>query len=367
MGQSWKVVNLDREQALGYWGKLGEVLCWGPPAALNARLTALRIPPIDEVVRVYPDSKAAPIPEDEMTDMEYHAARFRWQERKEQSSRLLDLPEDILREILGHLHGLAPVLLVSCTCQALWSLGRHFVYARIVSRARSRSWQGDRLICVGAYLQEEDIPAGLLSPEEHQRFLSPHEDEDGETRATLYSYPFREVRSNPGAPGISRWIEEGAHLYRHAAWAVRDLLPALVDLHRDFYDERQVRENPAAFVLRNLTKREYVRGAALAELHAKYAGTSLSVPMGRLTLAEVVFPRICLSSDPSMSLAYEPYWSGKQSDLHRGEWAGDCFDVVWVEDGLEWMDGVEKAGKVWKDVSGEVLDLVEKIWVAEFK
>ncbi|KAF7321227.1 hypothetical protein HMN09_00211700 [Mycena chlorophos] len=361
MGQFWKVLNLDGEETLGHWGKLGEVICWGPPAALNARLTTLRIPPIDEIVRPYPDLKAAPIPNEKKTHMDFRASRLRWLERKEQNSRLLDLPEDILREIFGQLRGLAPVVLLSCTCQALWSLGRHFIYALIVSRARSRSWQGHRLICVGDYLQKKDIPAGLLSPEEEQRFLAPHEDWDSDDYGALYSYPFRQVRSDPGAPGMSRWREEGADEYTHVAWAVRDLLPALVDLHRDFFDENQVRENPAAFVLRNLTKRVYVRGTAVAELRAKYTGTS--VPMERLTLGEVVLPRICLSSFGGMSLAY----GDTELDLHRGEWAGDRFDVVWVEDGLEWIDVAEEDGKVWKDVGAEVLDLVEKIWVAEFE
>ncbi|EDR04036.1 uncharacterized protein LACBIDRAFT_330974 [Laccaria bicolor S238N-H82] len=61
-------------------------------------------------------------------------------------------------------------------------------------------------------------------------------------------------------------------------------------------------------ILRNLTKKQYVRDDPTST-----------------TLGTVLLARICWSSDPSRSMAYEGH------DLTRGVWAGDRFDITTLD------------------------------------
>jgi len=46
MGQYWKVVNLDKRQTHGHWGKLGECLFDGTPSYLVDDLLTINILPL---------------------------------------------------------------------------------------------------------------------------------------------------------------------------------------------------------------------------------------------------------------------------------------------------------------------------------
>src|ERR1700691_4838342 len=58
-------------------------------------------------------------------------------------------------------------------------------------------------------------------------------------------------------------------------------------------------------------------------------------------LGQVVLSRICWSTDDSRVMSYY------DKDIHRGVWAGDCFDITTIN-----QVGIE--GRKWTDVSDEV-------------
>ncbi|KAJ7652602.1 hypothetical protein B0H17DRAFT_1214917 [Mycena rosella] len=192
---------------------------------------------------------------------------------------LLNLPLETIHEICSYI-GLADLIWFSISCQFLWEIGRQQIYRRIEAIAANQSWAGDRIICVGDYLRNDDIPENLLTPEEEEEFTG--EDEDGEI-FTLYFLQ----RAQPG-------------------------------------------------VLRNLSRRQFVRESALVDLKAGELEELKNVGF-----SEVVLSRICFSSDSSVSMSYD-------GGIHRGVWAGDRFDIV----GSEWLQGLEDDAS-WTDVSDE--------------
>ncbi|KAJ7916003.1 hypothetical protein B0H13DRAFT_2323860 [Mycena leptocephala] len=105
-------------------------------------------------------------------------------------------------------------------------------------------------------------------------------------------------------------------------------------------------------VLRNLSRQQYVRESALLELKAKYAEVKNYHGKGILQnvgFGEVLMTRICLSSDPSVSMSYD--WTHPSG-------AGDRFDIVPSSECLE--------DTTWLDVSNEVLKDLEEIWRSEY-
>jgi hypothetical protein len=91
-----------------------------------------------------------------------------------------------------------------------------------------------------------------------------------------------------------------------------------------------------------------VRESALLELQAKYAEAKILQKVG---FGEIIMTRICLSSDPSVSMSYD-------GAIHRGMWGGDRFDIVARS---EWHD------PTWTDASDEVLKELEEIWRSQYR
>ncbi|KAJ7062217.1 hypothetical protein C8F01DRAFT_126922 [Mycena amicta] len=372
MGQFWKVINLDKKQAFNDWGKMGEFLFYGVPNCLNKYLATPKNPPIDSLIRPYPGRL-------------YRHRRQPWTgNTATQNSRFVNLPEDILREIYANLEEFVEVIFVSMTCQALWALGRHIAYQRIVAAAHAICWSGNRILCAGDYLDNDDIPEGLLSPGEKELLLTPSpgrgDDDDGSEDCTLFTYPYaKQTRKTDPSVCSSLWYSSADRMRAkcmstRSAAALWAALRTHADLFYDFveitYDSEFVSKeelrSPGS-VLRNFSKHEYVRQQAILDLHARYADSELRVAMERISFAEVLFPRICLSSDPGMSLNYLRDRDTDALGLHRGSWAGDRFDVLLAEEGEVWLNDLNgaKDGLPWTDVSDEVLGLVEEIWVAE--
>ncbi|KAJ7644684.1 hypothetical protein FB45DRAFT_999645 [Roridomyces roridus] len=210
-------------------------------------------------------------------------------------STFVKLPNEMIREIFSHLEDIEDILYLSMTCQPMWGLGRHF-----------------------DYLKNEDIPESLLTPEEREHFGA---------YESLYQYPFTEVNA------CTRFWDP---------LITYNLIGA-----------------PSAFIelitpniLRNLSRKQYVPKSALWDWRVKTVPTMKEAE--GVCNNEIVLSRICLSSDPSISMSYE-------GDLHRGAWAGDRFDF----DDEEWLDELEE-GNGWTDVSDEILKEVEAIWRSEY-
>jgi hypothetical protein len=92
-----------------------------------------------------------------------------------------------------------------------------------------------------------------------------------------------------------------------------------------------------ADILRNISKRQYVRRRALRKMTCPTHWQWDTVDLGH-----VVMSRICWSSDSSVAMSYK-------GDIHRGVWAGDRFDIT-SADALDEKD--ENGQEVeWTDVT----------------
>ncbi|KAK7062345.1 hypothetical protein R3P38DRAFT_2834802 [Favolaschia claudopus] len=349
MGQHWLTVNLDTRQAKEHGGKLGEFLfCLG-----NALETSIQVPPplpnIDDLVRA--------IKPGDIVYKGYHSKNLDIAEPSllipktaTQSSRLVNLLVDMLHEIYAHLKRLAnsrtnlliDILSLSATCQALWEVGRSTMYHHIQRLASSVSWNGHRILCIGSSLDNSDIPENVFrTPEEEARFT-----DDGES--ALYEYNFTRVTGKPF--NLDRvFLKLSQHWPRYYYRNMHAIDHLLV------YSPPPPMARPT--VLRNLTRKEYVRETALIDLKAKYlpvvstGSYDLGEELQKVGMSEVLMTRICLASDPSVSMSYD-------GDIHQGAWVGDRFDIV---SSAEWQVTAS-----WTDVSDQVLKDLEDIWKSEF-
>ncbi|KAJ7152106.1 hypothetical protein C8R46DRAFT_1357695 [Mycena filopes] len=296
-----------------------------------------------------------------------------------QAAPFVNIPVELMDEIYAQVPRLVDVMCLSATCQVLWEVGRRNIYRHFAALAASDSWAGDRIICVGAYLNVDEIPESLWTPEERREFLNARrspwlqEIEDAEAPApegsagkTLFAYPFTcpswgfDLEWIWFTTGIIGRTEESPYSSSRRGCHKSEFDPVLIgELYRigKFPSARWHKRLPAPpnpnakpKVLRNLSRQQYVRESALLALKEKYAGVGIMEALG---FGEVLLTRICLSSVPAAGIRY-------QGELHRGAWAGDRFDVV-SEDEL--MD----PDVAWCDVSKEVLKEVEEIWKAQYE
>ncbi|KAJ7274734.1 hypothetical protein C8J57DRAFT_1714528 [Mycena rebaudengoi] len=347
MGQYWKLINLDKQKTFGNWGKLGEFLFHHAHA--DDLETALRGSTLPALALLFPPLEPGGV---------YREGRsgrptlcFPLMAPPSSSTALIALPNELIHAIFAHLDVLLDLACLSIACQALYAVGREHMYRHIAHIVAGYSWGGDRIICAGDYLQNEDIPAGILTAAETDALQGPedYEDEDeyedGDARTwSLYSFPYTRMGRVP-LPMYYFWVSHCSFYAQESGRFVRDN-HVLQNLYRTPEPAPAPNTDPA--FLRNLSRRKYVCEAALRALQAKYAGSR--VKMGDVSLAEAALVRICFSSDDSIATPY-------QGGLHQGVWAGDRFDIV---EGTEWLGGE------WVDASAEVLKELEDIWCAEY-
>ncbi|KAI0338654.1 hypothetical protein BDW22DRAFT_1432448 [Trametopsis cervina] len=115
-------------------------------------------------------------------------------------------------------------------------------------------------------------------------------------------------------------------------------------------------ESPQPWVLCNITKGVYVRVDALAKLEELECGATPFLK-GGVRLDQVLLSQISWNLNGSLDMLYE-YEQEGGSELHRGPWAGDQFVVTTIERMKKNME--------WRDTSTEVVDLLEKICLAEY-
>ncbi|KAF7375684.1 hypothetical protein MSAN_00457700 [Mycena sanguinolenta] len=341
MGQGWQVVNVDRRETLGWWGKLGECLFDGSARSLNR---ILRVPPplpsCDNLIFPFKPSALC----NEATG---RRGALYFPKTAPQSSLLVNLPVEMIWEIYSHMKDFSDIVCLTLTCQPMWNIGRRKIYDWVASFV-AFSWAGDRIVCLGDYLLENQISAHehLLTPEEAVGFngFDQHDRE-----YNFYNYPFCDVSHLVGT--FSAWqLVHGFMLPRRIAsltdWtSYLHSFHCLVDLH-------YVTPTTQPAVLRNLSRHQYIRESALIAwkqgsgvAHAKNAG-----------IGEIVLSRICFSTNGSVNMVWE-------GDIHRDVWAGDRLDIV----APDWLERLEGDADAWTDVSDEVLKEVEGIWRSEYE
>ncbi|KAM6496104.1 hypothetical protein JOM56_008810 [Amanita muscaria] len=163
------------------------------------------------------------------------------------------------------------------------------------------AWAGERLVCVGDLMKQ--YPTGVLTAKEEaevREYAEGKEDEDG---ANLY------------------------HFARHAF--TQAPLPSV--------NTDQFAGGQQVWVLRNLSKRVYVRADVLAGKPEAMGPFVEPLGFGDLLLANITW------STDSVKMDYGHV-------LVLGPWAGDRFDIV------PWdvaKKDIKKEKKAWKDVSEE--------------
>ncbi|KAI0057634.1 hypothetical protein BV25DRAFT_1830884 [Artomyces pyxidatus] len=206
---------------------------------------------------------------------------------------------------------------------------------------RERTFAGTRIICIGSGDATDDLPEDLLTDEEFKEVTSVILDPDNNepVKNGLYALSsctqrYRKLERQEDVPN--------SFLYR---------LPE----HERISLEALMKPNyssPHPWALFNLSKHEYVRADAVAELGGYSASDPLRDCHAEVGLGSVLLGRVCWSSDSSISMPYD-------GNLHRGVWAGDRFKIS----PLIFKPGEEEQ---WKDVSEEVVAELIAIWKAEY-
>ncbi|KAA8894301.1 hypothetical protein FN846DRAFT_974739 [Sphaerosporella brunnea] len=350
MGQYWRLICPEVQQVYGNWGKLGEFLFSQTPEEVIEKLA---IPQPDSWVK----AKLSPVP-----------LSF-----PDSASPLLNLPTELLDEIIAHLPLLDLFVLALCSQRLYYACRR-----RIMSILASQCGQlaGTSLICVGDYLQAGDYPPGIdwipkIEELEKQLAATPGNESEGDSEdedAFGGDDPFRTAKANPNLyfyanafyKRVPRDLDVSGTLTKAVAkrcsafWSlllarsykyIPDNLDMEFDKLKSFNSGALYHPNGLEWVLRNLTTKEYVRRSVV--------GPGVNGPFsygGGVGLGHVLLSRICWSSDSSTAMS----WDG----IHRGIWAGHKFDITAIT-AIEGDDS-------WKDVSVEAYEDIKAIWKSEY-
>ena len=245
---------------------------------------------------------------------------------------------------------------------------------------------GHRLICIGDYAA--DLPPALCNSKELCRMVdalgwdlvssmepvfSFGDEENGtnpdDHKQSSDSLALAEPQSNATRieekvdPKDAELVEKIAQATYHGTCCLEERHPMFVgfsdDQETEVYDldpeavewlEGPYRKSKNVAILRNLSKRVFVRSDTLSEI---MVGTTKHGALGRVVVAH-----ICWSTDDSTAMLYD-------GGIHRGEWAGDAFDIVSPNN---FNPGAESTGDLaWKDVTASVASTMKNIWEAEFE
>ncbi|KAG5635142.1 hypothetical protein H0H81_012293 [Sphagnurus paluster] len=310
------------------------------------------------------------------------------------ASAFYGLSNEVIDLIYKKFDNLEEVILLAVTCQRSYEISRRHL-ERWVQQLFVVSWAGDRLICIGDYAQMDDLPPGMLTDEEREyladRCEHPADDNEqltddcasrendhdadetslweklGSLQLRHPKSAIRQIRIND--PNSSRYSDWGLYLFYMTKRAMSIMgkdtkMGLLDDGDREALSELLTIDRKTLYThasdwypthaLRNLTKKEYVRGDAIERVRRE--PDARAQRLDNLSFNHILAARFTWSSDPSLSMSYE-------GPLHRGVWAGHRFDVVEIGclyNGQESLDG-------WKDVSEEVIAEVREIAKADFQ
>ncbi|KDQ20995.1 hypothetical protein BOTBODRAFT_169670 [Botryobasidium botryosum FD-172 SS1] len=295
-------VNLDKRQVCSFGGKLGEWL-WHSQDLVKL-LTLPDSPEAMLYTTVPSDTKAA----------------------RQSLGSFNSVPMEVINHIFSEIDTFCDAFALAHTNTTLLAIGQKRMSALCANRLAH--WAGDRLVCIGDYAENDDMPTGVLTDDEMEELA--------EDSTNL----FHLAGGFDGAE-FSHWTLDDsrfAHRLSHAD-SVK---------YRAFTSP--VNYNKSSHVLCNISKHEYVRQdvskdiVALPDTHTFFSGELKD-------FGPVITSRICWSSDGSVSMYYE-------GGIHRGVWAGDRFDIVSQEE----MARRTQSDKGWKDVTEEVRAELNTIW-----
>lgn len=267
-------------------------------------------------------------------------------------SKFSSIPVELHNLILEELD-VEDVLSLSLVNQYFWNLAQRPIRTYLMSFVGG--WAGQSIICVGDYLLHGDFPDDY--PEDNKKEIERQykvhleevglrEDEDEVEPISLYNlsttYLYTETRAKFPEEALKQLLdmkqESGMPLC-----GVQRLGRVVTPKLSELYPEDQL------WILRNLTKKVYVRSDAIASKPEDIHGPIID----GLGFGEVLVSRICWSSDPSVSFS----WKGP---IYRGAWAGHCFDITT----LARLEREDEKGE-WRDVSEEVAEEVAEMFESD--
>ncbi|KAF8058673.1 hypothetical protein FPV67DRAFT_512876 [Lyophyllum atratum] len=292
----------------------------------------------------------------------------------EESLANATLPTELVSMILEEVEALADLVCFMLTCQ------RYFEIARPILEARSQeiltcSWAFNRLICAGDGATIHDLPEGMLTEDEKKllddKFGPDNTDQDCGVCEQLSFVQNLQPDSHLNQKRAAFRTRHGTRIfhflmnlrmsYRTASKYVlprvgsagrRDLDVLLELAVEPWAPPRSLSETYESYVLRNVTTKEYIRGAAVRE-----AWNTPDMPYLRaLRFMHLLVLRITWSQDSSLNIRY-----GGPIQVHRGVWAGHRFDFSYIET-VE--DGQGTIGD-WKDVSKVAIDELVAVFAEE--
>lgn len=270
-----------------------------------------------------------------------------------------DFPREIHRLIFAQIEYLVDTVNLGATSQYYWTLARECLDEYAVSLFGQ--WAGEKIVCVGNDVKQDDYPPGMFTAEERDKFRSwtapadedyESDEEQGDRPFTLYHFghsSFYNSQPQPRDPffQLLEVLTQG--------FSVQCTLPRIVQTYlREREWERLLDKyfpRDQQWILRNLTTKQFVRAEAIA-LEPEF----IKGPFIRgLGFAEVVMSRICWSSSDCIGMLADPI------DITRGVWAGHCFDITTRAK----HEDETKGGQGWEDASDEVAAELAKIWEGE--
>jgi len=252
------------------------------------------------------------------------------------ASCLPDFPTEIVSHIFEEIDEIGDCFCLALTSKRCWLVGQPRMKTFILDRVVQ--WAGDRIICIGDYHGHGDMPPDFLSAEEEEILSEYHG--DGHFDQSLMFYCDIPVSRSLQKPKDAL---HGIFLSTEISFINQRTLFRCISL-----------EHPEPEILRNISKRQYVRRSAVR-------GMIETCPehwrWDRVDLGHVVLSRICWSTCAELSMPYK-------GDLHRGVWAGDRFDIT----DMSALDEVDENGESveWADVTDEVLKELSGIWLSEY-
>ncbi|KPI45044.1 uncharacterized protein AB675_2563 [Cyphellophora attinorum] len=295
------------------------------------------------------------------------------------SPRLMGLPTEVHRRIFDELkEDIDATICLGATTRYFWSIAKEHLH--VYCKARFGRWAGEPLVCVGDYAKRSDYPPGLFSDEELEIMRQKGCDVPGQDDYVEYSNPIDDDADSVDGDGydtpnkswefrLQSYVKpylackadmSGTSLQTHMIGnCYRNIGKADISTSRiidwDLWtmaDMENFLPKSEAYILRNLTTKQFARAEAIA-LEPEYVHGPFIDGLG---FGHVIRARICWSADPSSSMH-------DVTNITRGLWAGHRFDIVTL--GMHDEETRASLGDAWEDVSDEVAKEVRRIFEAD--
>ncbi|KAL6893422.1 hypothetical protein GGI43DRAFT_185132 [Trichoderma evansii] len=263
---------------------------------------------------------------------------------------LANLPAELHLRITEYIEAIEDVLSVGLACPPFRGIVRERLQEHF--RLLFGRWANLQIVCMGEGVGIYDYPPGVFSDEELAAIRRQHEI-NNQRRAGAYIIGAEPRFYDFTKSHISNFQREPC--LKHEIFRLRDYLAArrwctsadMVDLGLRPRSDREFFPTDEPWILRNLTRKQFVRAEAIALNPEFIHGLDVDI----LGFGEVLLSRICWSLLPPLDIE-DP------TNICRGVWAGHRFDITTL------ARHQREAGEEdeWIDVSNEVAEEIAAIW-----